>query len=241
MSQCRNCGAVLTATYCPECGQKDLNLERPIWELIGEVLRETFDLDGRASRTLRALLLRPGLLTREYLDGHRKRYTPPVRLYLIISVVFFLVTTWVASRGMLLEEGQDLVSDAPGQAHFAREQLPRLMFVLLPAFALLMKLAFWRRMYFDHLIFALHFHTAAYITLALMLPLEEATNHYWTAIIAQFGLFFYLLAYLVIALRKVYECGWAGAAARASGILAGYLVMVSVVIETASSFLILSD
>jgi len=142
---------------------------------------------------------------------------------------------------MLLEEGQDLVSDAPGQAHFAREQLPRLMFVLLPAFALLMKLAFWRRMYFDHLIFALHFHTAAYITLALMLPLEEATNHYWTAIIAQFGLFFYLLAYLVIALRKVYECGWAGAAARASGILAGYLVMVSVVIETASSFLILSD
>ena len=124
MSQCRNCGADLAETYCPRCGQKNLDLERPILVLIGEVLKETFDLDGRAARTVRALLTRPGLLTREFLAGHRRRYTPPVRLYLIVSVAFFLITTWVVSQGMLLEEGQDLAVDAPGQARFGREPGP---------------------------------------------------------------------------------------------------------------------
>jgi hypothetical protein len=98
-----------------------------------------------------------------------------------------------------------------------------------------------RRMYFDHLIFALHFHTAAYITLALILPLEDATSQYWLAIVAQFALVFYLIAYLLMALRRVYNCSWAGAATKSIGILLGYLVMVSMVIETASSFLILGD
>jgi hypothetical protein len=71
--------------------------------------------------------------------------------------------------------------------------------------------------------------------------LEDATVHYWPAIVAQFALLFYLLAYLVIALRRVYGCGWAGAATRSAGILLGYLIMVSIVIESASSFLIIGD
>ena len=35
----------------------------------------------------------PGHLTREFLAGRRARYLPPVRLYLVLSVVFFLVAT----------------------------------------------------------------------------------------------------------------------------------------------------
>ena len=241
MSQCKNCGAYLTETYCPRCGQKDVDLERPILVLIGEVLRETLDLDGRAIRTTRALLAHPGLLTREYLAGHRRRYTPPVRLYLVVSVSFFLLTTWLASRGMLLEEGQDLASDAPDQARFLGDELPRLMFVLLPVFALLLKLAFWRSLYFDHLIFSLHFHAAAYITLALMLPLEKVSNESWLAVGAQIVLLNYLVAYLVIALRQVYRCTWTGAAVRSSVLLMGYLIVFSMVIEAASSLLIISD
>jgi hypothetical protein len=41
--------------------------------------------------TLYALLFKPGLLTREFLDGRRVRYLPPLRLYLVLSVVFFLI------------------------------------------------------------------------------------------------------------------------------------------------------
>ena len=50
--------------------------------------------DSRLWRTLAALLLRPGYLTREFLAGRRARYLPPVRLYLVISLVFFL---WASS------------------------------------------------------------------------------------------------------------------------------------------------
>ena len=35
MSQCKNCGAHVAEIYCSECGQKDVDLERPILVLIG--------------------------------------------------------------------------------------------------------------------------------------------------------------------------------------------------------------
>ena len=46
--------------------------------------------DSRLWRTLAALLFKPGHLTREFLAGRRARYLPPVRLYLVLSVLFFL-------------------------------------------------------------------------------------------------------------------------------------------------------
>jgi hypothetical protein len=36
------------------------------------------------------LMFKPGFLTREFLAGRRARYLPPLRLYLVLSVVFFL-------------------------------------------------------------------------------------------------------------------------------------------------------
>jgi hypothetical protein len=47
--------------------------------------------DSRLWRTLVYLLTRPGRLTKEFFEGKRARYLPPFRLYLVISVVFFLV------------------------------------------------------------------------------------------------------------------------------------------------------
>ena len=59
-------------------------------------------VDSKFWRTLRALLSRPGLLTQEYLDGKRARYSPPFRSYLVISIAYFVLvsvlappTTWV--------------------------------------------------------------------------------------------------------------------------------------------------
>jgi hypothetical protein len=47
--------------------------------------------DSRLWRTLLYLLIRPGFLTREFFAGRRVRYLPPFRLYLVISVLFFVV------------------------------------------------------------------------------------------------------------------------------------------------------
>lgn len=109
--------------------------------------RESLDVDGRAMRTLRILFRRPGMLTAEYLSGRRQCYTPPFRLYLIFSLYFFVVAAGAVGQGVLLHSGQTLEADAPGQARFISDDLPRLMFLFLPVFALLLKVAFRHRLY----------------------------------------------------------------------------------------------
>jgi len=238
---CRNCDSVLTGAFCAACGQKDLDLERPLTELLGEIIREAFDIDGRAWRTARTLFRHPGLLTYAYLAGKRRLYTPPLRLYLFISVSFFILMAWVAGQGVLLEPGQSPGADADRQARFLAEDLPRLMFVLLPAFALLLKILLHKRLYFDHLIFSVHLHSAAYVVLALMVPIENAAAAFWPALVAQALLLSYLVIYMVLALRRVYTTSWLGAALRTVVIFSVYIVLVSALIEGTSSFQIISD
>jgi uncharacterized protein DUF3667 len=88
--RCENCGAAVAQRYCGACGQR---LEPPVHSLWHFAQLATEDLthaDSRLWRTLAALLFKPGYLTREFLAGRRARYLPPVRLYLVLSVVFFI-------------------------------------------------------------------------------------------------------------------------------------------------------
>jgi len=241
MAHCRNCESQISGSYCPECGQKDVDLERPLRELLADIVKETFDVDGRAWRTLKALFLQPGLLTSAFLDGKRRTYTPPLRLYLFISVSFFVLMAWVASRGMMLDQGQSVGQDAAVQARFMSDILPRLMFVLLPVFALLLKVFLPRHLYFNHLIFSVHLHSAAYVVLALMLPLEKISAESWLALVLQFVVFAYFLFHLIVALRRVYGTTWFGASIRTVAILFAYMIAVSGLIEANSNFQIISD
>ncbi len=241
MKQCRNCDTPLDGTFCPNCGQKDVDLERPIRELVGELLKETLDIDGRAFRTFRTLLMQPGVLTSEYLAGRRRSYTSPLRLYLVISVSFFLLIAWLAGQGVLLDSGQTRDLYAAKQAQFLSDDLPRLMFILLPIFALLIKIVFPRRLYFDHIIFSVHLHSAAYILFALMFPMEQVAGEYWAPLVAQFILLGLFLGYFVISLRHVYNASWLVASVKSLAVLFGYIVLVSGVIEATSSFQILAD
>jgi hypothetical protein len=89
-ARCDNCGAAVSGRYCGACGQR---LEPPLhslWHFSKAVTEDLTHADSRLWRTLGALLFRPGDLTREFLAGRRARYLPPVRLYLVISVTFFL-------------------------------------------------------------------------------------------------------------------------------------------------------
>jgi len=88
---CLNCGAELRGQYCGTCGQRARNRLISLWELLTEAFGDLFELDSRLWRTLIPLLVRPGRLTRDYLEGRRARYMPPFRMYLVLSVVFFVV------------------------------------------------------------------------------------------------------------------------------------------------------
>ena len=123
--RCDNCGASVAGSYCGNCGQR---LEPPLHTL-GHFLRVALEdvthADSRLWRTLVALLFKPGFLTREFLDGKRARYLPPVRLYLVISVAFFV---WLATyakpppdAGHMTPQQRAAVAEARQAAEQARQ------------------------------------------------------------------------------------------------------------------------
>ncbi len=88
---CSNCNVTLTGPFCHICGQKDDDLDRPIWTLLREILDDTFSTDSRLLKTLFLLVLVPGGLTRAFRMGRRARFVPPLRLYFVVSIMFFLL------------------------------------------------------------------------------------------------------------------------------------------------------
>ena len=91
LQHCLNCGYALAGQYCGNCGQRARSRLISIWELVRDAFGDLFELDSRLWRTLVPLLVRPGQLTRDYLLGRRARYMPPFRMYLVLSLLFFLV------------------------------------------------------------------------------------------------------------------------------------------------------
>jgi hypothetical protein len=86
---CPNCRTTLAGAWCYACGQRGEEFHRSIWRLTWEALEGVTDLDGRLWQTLPRLLLKPGQLTRDYLDGHRAAQIPPFRLFLIVLLAVF--------------------------------------------------------------------------------------------------------------------------------------------------------
>jgi hypothetical protein len=89
-AQCENCHAPLHGEYCHQCGQSIHNPVRHAGHALEEVFESFWHLDGRVFRTLRDLL-RPGHTAIEYLAGHRQRYLPPLRIFVIMSLLAFFV------------------------------------------------------------------------------------------------------------------------------------------------------
>ena len=88
---CANCHASLTGEYCAACGQRHEPHIHTVSHFAGEAFESISHADSRLWRTLWYLFTRPGFLTREFFAGRRVSYLPPFRLYLVISVLFFLV------------------------------------------------------------------------------------------------------------------------------------------------------
>ena len=91
MATCANCGQALTGEYCHACGQKRfVESDRRFGHLLHQFIESATDLDSRVWRSLRALVFRPGLLSREYFLGRRARWLAPIPLFLAVNVVYFL-------------------------------------------------------------------------------------------------------------------------------------------------------
>jgi hypothetical protein len=126
---------------------------------------------------------------------------------------------WAKDFEQRLELNATKVKDDP-QAYMESlvEYLPQMMFVMLPLFALLLKLfyLFSPFHYLQHLVFALHYHTFVY----LIFIFDEGLEQLGAPIDGLFG--FALLIYLPLALSKTYGSGRFAAIGKALLLLVSY-------------------
>lgn len=87
---CVNCGADLLGAFCHRCGQA-AHVHRSLMHLLDESLHHLLHFETRGWQTLPLLIVRPGLVTRRYIQGQRKRYLAPLPLFLFSIFLLFLV------------------------------------------------------------------------------------------------------------------------------------------------------
>ncbi len=90
---CPNCETEFDSgfKFCPECGQQNKGFNLNLSHFIKDFLSANFNIESKLLLTLGLLITKPGFLTREYLCGKRTKYVTPVRLYLIISFIYFFI------------------------------------------------------------------------------------------------------------------------------------------------------
>ena len=90
---CLNCQLPLEKSdhFCPNCGQQNSIKKLNFSDFFTEFFSGLFAYDSRFQRTLRVMLLRPGKISKDYINGKRMRYANPFRFYLSASIIFFLI------------------------------------------------------------------------------------------------------------------------------------------------------
>jgi len=251
---CLNCGTKLHGKYCHDCGQKNTDINVPFKELLHEFLWDELRIDSRFFHTLSPLIIKPGFLTADYVAGRRVRYIPPLRTYVIISFLLFLLLAMASKRSHLEELHEEpetrtearAVESAPkpiiGQDipaagedtlsfdfRFTRmveegyrrgaknpelfvetliERFAQGMFLLMPLFALLLKLLYIRsgRYYMQHLIFSIHFHAFVFLTILAI----TVTRFFRIPVLSQWMslLIMTIPLYLYLSMKRFYRQGF---------------------------------
>jgi ABC-type multidrug transport system permease subunit len=91
-NKCQNCQREISLedNFCPTCGQVNDTQRLSIKHYLSEYLSGFFEFDNRFLRTVVPLLIKPGKVSKDYVNGRRIYYANPFQLYLHITILFFL-------------------------------------------------------------------------------------------------------------------------------------------------------
>lgn len=242
---CLNCGAPLTGEYCATCGQKVPRTDLTLREFLHDTTEQLVNWDGKIPQTLKTLLIEPGALTIDFLEGRRARWLMPLRVYLICSLLYFVTKQIVekntgesarpvaqltlqgdsGSPRLTAEDSAEIARGLPARI-FGSERImraaadnrklnteinnafPKAMFVLLPFFALLTRVAWRARVprYPAHLYVALHVHAAWFAALFVSLLATRLPAVIGAPIAA--ASLVYMVWYAVATFRRVFGDSW---------------------------------
>lgn len=110
-----------------------------------------------------------------------------------------------------------------------QDELPKMMFVMLPIFALLLKVLYVRRkrFYVEHFVFALHFHAFVFLLLTLLLGFEQIPRHSRPPIEGvEAAVVGWILLYLFLAMKSVYGQGFFRTGMKYGALLFSYAVVL---------------
>jgi hypothetical protein len=99
---CANCGTPLQGPWCYACGQLGEDFHRSTVRLVGEAFEGLLHVDGRLWTTLPDLARNPARLTKAYLEGHRAPQIPPLRLFLVVLLLVFVVGSLAGPKGPVI-------------------------------------------------------------------------------------------------------------------------------------------
>jgi Protein of unknown function (DUF3667) len=123
-AHCKDCSAPLLGRFCVDCGQAAEVHVPSTGELIHEAMEGLVHADSRLWRTLITLWFKPGKLTNEFIAGRRAAYVPPFRLYLIVSIIFFLLASFHGPSKNFVTVSSDSPKDKAGQCEELRAKVP---------------------------------------------------------------------------------------------------------------------
>lgn len=115
-TDCPNCAAPLPVPptpFCPHCGQETRVRAPTMGEFLQQFGGAYLSTEGALWRTLKLLLIRPGELTVQYLQGRRKHFVLPLRLYLTLSVIVLLAVRLVSHEA--IGDGRAIQVDVEAQ------------------------------------------------------------------------------------------------------------------------------
>lgn len=95
---CLNCKYVVEQKFCPNCGQENTDTRKTFYHLFVHFFEDLTHYENAFWKTIKNLLFKPSTLTKEYLSGKRLSYLAPVRLYIFISFITFLLITMFPNK-----------------------------------------------------------------------------------------------------------------------------------------------
>lgn len=257
---CVACGQPIETPYCAHCGEKRASDRlHTIGEFVREhVLEAVASFDGRAIRTFKTLILRPGELTAQWVRGVRLKYVSPLQFFLLLNVAFFLWSNAIRVRIFdtpfeqhiyhtpYAERGREMVRARLEETHEDRKSFVKrfdtiggalshsLVLAMIPLLALTLGIVVWDRhpTAVQSLVFSLHSFAFLFLlipaSMYLALGLTMAGLPVQVDTLVPPFIGAGLTAYLIPSLRRVYQFGWLRAAVTTGALLFGMLVILNV-------------
>ena len=113
-TECLNCGQPLDLSdlYCPYCSQLNSTKQLSFKDFFAEFINSIVSFDSRLRYTVKDLLFRPGIMTRNYVKGQRLRYANPFRFFLSVSIIYFILQGFIA---FIFPEEDSIFNDDVGE------------------------------------------------------------------------------------------------------------------------------